>query len=80
MATHSMRLITVSALGLLSIACGSGDLPPLGEFENPDAEFSRVRYTERGLVSLNDHCPVTGARLNPAIAPVYVNGRPIGFC
>ncbi len=37
-------------------------------------------YFERDLLSLNDHCPVTESRLNPAIGPVYVNSRPIGFC
>ncbi len=79
MATTSIRLIALAALGLLSIACGSGE-PPLGAFEDPEAPFSRVRYSERDLVSLNDHCPLTGTRLNLAIPPVYVNGRPIGFC
>ena len=52
----------------------------LGEFAVPEAEFSPVRYWDRDLVSLNERCPNTQARLNPAIEPIYVNGRPIGFC
>ena len=31
-------------------------------------------------VSLNDRCIVRKARLNPRMPPMYVNGRPIGFC
>ncbi len=64
----------------LCIACGPAEPPPLGVLEDPSAEFSPIRFHDRGLVSLNDRCPVTGTALNPAIEPVYVNGRPIGFC
>ena len=53
---------------------------PQAVFEDPTAPLSRIRYTERDLLSLNESCPVTGARLSPAIPPVYTNGRPIGFC
>ena len=62
------------------LGCGSPEAPSYGVFEDPAAKFSRIRYSERGVVSLNDRCPVTGTRLNPAIPPIYVNGRPIGFC
>jgi hypothetical protein len=80
MGTASIRAIVVAALGSLGIACGAGDLPALDRLEDPGAAFSAVRYPERDLVSLNDRCPVSGTRLDAAIAPVYVNGRPIGFC
>jgi hypothetical protein len=33
-----------------------------------------------GSLSENDLCPVTKRKLSPAFPPVYVNGRPIGFC
>ena len=42
--------------------------------------LSPIRYDDRELVSLNDQCPVAGDRLTPRIEPLYVNGRPIGFC
>jgi YHS domain-containing protein len=42
-------------------------------------EFPRVKYAD-SLVSVNDRCIVKKTRLNPAIRPVYVNWRPIGFC
>ena len=40
----------------------------------------RVRYLD-GQVSLNSHCAIrVENKLNRRIPPVYVNGRPIGFC
>jgi hypothetical protein len=42
-------------------------------------EFSPLRF-EDGAVSLNDRCPVRRARLNRKMPPVFVNGRPVGFC
>ncbi|MCH8084401.1 MAG: hypothetical protein IH885_09220 [Myxococcales bacterium] len=55
-------------------------LVPLGEYQTPEDDFSLVRYRDRDKVSLNDHCPNTGTRLSTSIEPLYVNGRPIGFC
>ena len=41
---------------------------------------ARLRY-EDGQVSVNDSCAIrVDNRLNPRIPPMYVNGRPIGFC
>ena len=42
-------------------------------------EFPRVKYAD-SLVSVNDRCIVKKTKLNPAVRPVYVNWRPIGFC
>jgi len=53
---------------------------PLGEFVSPDRPFSPIRYRDRDLVSLNDRCPVSQTQLSPEIEPIYVNGRPVGFC
>jgi len=39
----------------------------------------RIQFTD-GLVSLNDRCPVRLVPLNLRMPPVYVNGRPVGFC
>jgi hypothetical protein len=39
----------------------------------------RIRFSD-GLVSLNDRCPVRLVPLNLRMPPVYVNGRPVGFC
>jgi hypothetical protein len=52
----------------------------LGELVRPDQPFSPIRYRDRGLVSLNDRCPVSQTALNPVVEPVYANGRPVGFC
>ena len=47
--------------------------------ESEDPAFPRIRY-EDSLVSMNDRCIVRLRKLSPKIQPVYVNGRPIGFC
>ena len=45
-----------------------------------DPLHPRVRYLD-GQLSLNASCAIrTGNQLGRAIPPVYVNGRPIGFC
>ena len=51
-----------------------------GEYVQPADSFPQVRYFEGGLVTPNDRCAVRKVKLNPKMPPVYVNGRPIGFC
>jgi len=41
--------------------------------------FPTLRFRD-GTVSLNDRCPVRKVKLNPRLQPLFVNGRPIGFC
>jgi hypothetical protein len=42
--------------------------------------FPRVRYLD-GQISLNESCAIrVENKLSRRIPPVYVNGRPIGFC
>ncbi len=76
-------LIAVAAL-----ACAKDEQatePPrnlivFGEYIQPEDSFPKIRYFEAGLVSPNDRCAVRKVRLNVKMPPVYVNGRPIGFC
>jgi YHS domain-containing protein len=42
-------------------------------------ETPRVMYKD-STVSINNYCPVRVARLDPKRKPVYVNGKPVGFC
>ena len=44
-----------------------------------DPAHPHIRYLD-SLVSLNDRCAVRQGKLSTTYAPVYVNGRPIGFC
>ena len=44
-----------------------------------DPQHPRIRY-EDSLLSMNDRCMVRGGTLNPVFRPVYINGRPVGFC
>lgn len=41
--------------------------------------FFHLKYAD-SLSSVNDRCVVTHNHLNPAIHPLYVNSRPVGFC
>ena len=53
---------------------------PLAEFVAPADSLPRLRFFDGDQVSLNDRCPVRKVRLNPKMAPAYVNSRPVGFC
>ena len=66
-----IAVLAVLALGGMA---GAQELVPTGDPAHP-----RVRYSD-SLLSLNDRCAVRQGSLNPTYAPVYVNGRPIGFC
>lgn len=55
--------------------------------ENDSPVYDSTVYTEPphllmrdGEMTLNNTCPVRKARLNKRVQPVFVNGRPIGFC
>ncbi len=66
-------LVAFLAVSIGSIAWGQHHVP------GSDAEHPRVQYAD-SLVSLNDRCIVRQNKLNTRIPPVYVNGKPIGFC
>lgn len=48
-------------------------------FTDTTLAFPKMLFTD-GSVSLNDKCPVRKVKLNRRLAPLFVNGRPIGFC
>ena len=78
--TISSRLaatcVTAIAALLLATACNT---PPHAYVEGDPDDLPRLRF-EDGSVSSNDRCPVLGNKLNRAFDPLYVNGRPVGFC
>ncbi len=61
------------AVALAVALAGAVEVP--GETPN----LPHLKY-DGGDVSSNDRCPVRHGKLNPAIAPLYVNGRAVGFC
>ena len=65
------------ALALALAAAGPGQAQH--HVPGADPKYPRVKYAD-SLVSVNDRCIVSQARLNHAMRPVYVNGQPIGFC
>ena len=80
----SERITVSGAAGLLAMVILSGstacDAPPPHAYVAGDPEdYPRLRF-EDGSVSSTDRCPVLGNKLNPGLDPLYVNGRPVGFC
>lgn len=51
-----------------------------GEYVQAQDSFPRIRYFDSNRLSLNTRCAVRKTRLNPRVAPIYVNGQPVGFC
>ncbi len=72
--------ITCSAVALAAVlglsACGNA--PHAYVADDPET-FPRVKF-QNGSVSRNDRCPVRKNKLNRGFDPLYVNGRPVGFC
>ena len=60
-------------------AAASGPASAQRKVPTKDPAHPRVKYAD-SLVSLNDRCIVRAGGLNPIFKPVYVNGKPIGFC
>jgi len=81
----SCIIALVAATAVIGSACSKKDKDKpeyvaFGEYVNPQDSLPRVRYFETNLVSLNDRCAVRKVKLNTKMPPVYVNGRPVGFC
>jgi len=52
---------------------------PAAELDTLRNRYPHIQYQD-GVVSLNDRCPVRKASLNLRLPPLFVNGKPIGFC
>lgn len=66
-------------LGLLLAASAAMTPAPPEVVPGDHPDFPKLKWVEGG-VSPNDRCPNRRSKLNPKIAPVWVNGRPVGFC
>ena len=71
-----MRALVLAA-GLACSFLGAASAQHYVATKDPD--FPKIKYAD-SLVSANDRCIVSQAKLNPKMAPLYVNGVPIGFC
>jgi hypothetical protein len=63
----------------LTLSAAAPAAPPAEYVPDIQAPFPRLRFAD-GSTSLNDRCPVRKSKLNRKLAPVFINGRPIGFC
>ena len=51
----------------------------LGIYTDTLLDYPPMRYAN-GNVTINDRCPVRKVPLNPRLTPLFVNGKPLGFC
>jgi hypothetical protein len=75
---RSLRVLTFAA-SIAAAAFWSAPAPAQTYVPQPDLAHPKIQYAD-STVSMNDHCPVRHGKLNTGYKPVYVNGRPIGFC
>lgn len=73
--TSAVRVLVVLSLAL-SVPLGALAQRPV---PTRDPEHPRLRFAD-SLISENDRCVITHAKLNPRVHPVYVNSHPVGFC
>ena len=78
-ASGTRGLVVTVVLMAVATGCAVREIQH-GERLQPEQRYSKIRFFRTGDVSLNDTCPMTGLPIHPARPPVYVNGRPIGFC
>ncbi len=72
--------ITCSAVALAAVlGLSACDSAPHAYVAGDPETFPRVKF-QNGSVSRNDRCPVRKNKLNRGFEPLYVNGRPLGFC
>jgi hypothetical protein len=77
------------ALVLLAVApaCAPAPVEPArlvethgaAAYADDAASLPHIRFGDAGS-SINDRCPVRKNKLNLKMPPLWVNGRPVGFC
>jgi hypothetical protein len=72
--TRILPALTVVLAVTLATGAGAQRLVPTADPKHP-----RLKFAD-SLVTPNDRCMVSQAKLNPKVRPVYVNGVPMGFC
>lgn len=83
--TTTRPLILFALAVAAFIACGQEQQPRLlddigvAEYTDSTLDFPVMRYAD-GQLTINDRCPVRKVPLNRRLTPLFVNGRPLGFC
>jgi hypothetical protein len=74
---RTSHLAALAAALFIATSAAAADAP--AKVPGSDPDFYKFRWPS-GDVSVNDRCAVRQNKLNPKIEPVWVNGRPVGFC
>lgn len=78
------RALPFIALVVLAIGCSEQKAQLVTDtratsYADSTADFPRLVFAD-GQTSMNDRCMVRMVKLNRKMPPIYVNGRPVGFC
>jgi hypothetical protein len=73
------RASVLPAIVLASTLLAPGRAAAQRYIAGADTVHQRIIYAD-SLTSLNDRCAVRQTRMALMRKPVYVNGRPVGFC
>ncbi len=82
--TMLAALSLVVALALV-IGCGTEKTAQqvadigVAVYTDSTLDFPPMQYSN-GQVTINDRCPVRKVPLNRSLTPIFVNGKPLGFC
>lgn len=77
---HAVRpAATCFALAATALAAAAPALAMPRQVPLPEEGHHFIRYDD-GTTTLNDFCPVAERPLGTMKAPVFVNGRAVGFC
>ncbi len=71
--TKTALVLFLAALGLAGAARAQWPVP------TDDPQRPRLMFAD-STITINNQCPVRRGALDPTYRPVYVNGRPVGFC
>ncbi|MBK7143169.1 MAG: hypothetical protein IPH75_13930 [bacterium] len=83
----TLPLLLLSAIVALLFGCGQQQqaqpqlLDDIGiaAFTDSTLDFPPMQYAN-GQLTINDRCPVRKVPLNRRLSPLFVNGKPLGFC
>ncbi len=73
-----MRRVILAAVLLFSVGAHLAG-GKVRKVRGEERKFPYLRFPH-GDLSCNDRCPVTKSKLSRKMNPVWVNGRPVGFC
>ncbi len=77
--SSGMRALLPAATLFATITLAAEPPAPSSEVPTAESRFHPLHLSD-GQETANDRCPVRKRPLNDKLEPLWVNGKPIGFC